>query len=284
MRIWCPSRDTCRCWCRAAIRHEQAVRKQSNHEPERNGQAGIIILSSETLILYLFPFQFDIKAVTQRNTILEAQNLRYIDKHHLMQKMKDERELLSLAKRVERQVSERFLNSSVFSLFLRHFGLRGVFRSPYVTSKMIMRVIALFEVVFFFDEGYKTNNNTIRRFVLRTFMSLQRICLKNRQKVILWTRTFRVFPFHIMTDIALQLTAQIIENLMSNEQWQNKDFVIAMRNIGAEIRGVKPKLVLKILRQALTGMKVCSIYIISRILQLKLPKGWTTTCRDCPPD
>lgn len=87
-----------------------------------------------------------------------------------------------------------------------------------------------------------------------------------------------------MTDIVLQRAAPIIENIMSNQQWQNEDFVIALRKIGAEIGDVKPKLVLKILRQALTGMKVCSIYIISRILQLKLLKGWTTTCRDCPPN
>ena len=45
-----------------------------------------------------------------------------------MQKMKDERELLSLAKRVEKQVSERFPNRFVFSLFFPgHFGLRGDF-------------------------------------------------------------------------------------------------------------------------------------------------------------
>jgi len=69
-----------------------------------------------------------------------------------------------------------------------------------------------------------------------------------------------------MPDIVLQRAAQIIENLTSNRQWQNEDFVIAMRKIGDEIGGVKPKVVLKILRQALTGMKVCIIYIISRIL------------------
>ena len=67
-------------------------------------------------------------------------------------------------------------------------------------------------------------------------------------------------------DVVLQRAAQIIENLTSNQQWQNEDFVIAMRKIGDEIGGVKPKVVLKILRQALTGMKVCIIYIISRIL------------------
>jgi len=127
MRIWRSSRDPCRCWCRAAIRHEQAVRKQPNYEPERNGRAGMTYSSCSLQLLFhnYFSFQFDITAVTQRNTILEPKNLHYINKHHLMQKMKDERELLSLAKRVERQLSERFPNRFVFSLFCPgHSGLR----------------------------------------------------------------------------------------------------------------------------------------------------------------
>ncbi len=69
-----------------------------------------------------------------------------------------------------------------------------------------------------------------------------------------------------MTDDVLRHAAQSIENLMSDQQWQNEDFVIAMRKIGDEIGDVKPKVVLKILRQALTGTKVCIIYIISHVL------------------
>ena len=158
-----------------------------------------------------------------------------------------------------------------------------VFRSPYVTTEMIIRVIALFEVVNFSDEGCKT--------IITQFegSSYERPWASRPCNIFFWRTSERRFSgqgrsgciwfvansnfvalsclsIFIMPDIVLQRAAQIIENLTSNRQWQNEDFVIAMRKIGDEIGGVKPKVVLKILRQALTGMKVCIIYIISRIL------------------
>lgn len=63
--------------------------------------------------------QFDITAITHRNTILEASNLHYINKHHLMRRMKDSTELLKLAKKVEGLIKQRFPGRFVALCVLR---------------------------------------------------------------------------------------------------------------------------------------------------------------------
>ncbi|KAF9527903.1 hypothetical protein CPB83DRAFT_767702 [Crepidotus variabilis] len=51
---------------------------------------------------------FDISHITQRNTILEAANLHYINKHHLMRKMKNETELKKLVEIANLKLLEKF--------------------------------------------------------------------------------------------------------------------------------------------------------------------------------
>ena len=91
-----------------------------------------------------FP-QFDITAITQRNTILEANNLHYINKHYLMQRMKDPAELFQLAMKVENHIREEFPERSVLCCPQKViFDVPSI--SPYITTETIARAISLLEV------------------------------------------------------------------------------------------------------------------------------------------
>jgi hypothetical protein len=92
-----------------------------------------------------FIFQFDITAITQRNTILEARNLHYINKHHLMRRMKEQGQLFELAMRIEKQVKERFPERFVPFVMPKKSNQHPLI-SPHTTPETIMRVILLLEV------------------------------------------------------------------------------------------------------------------------------------------
>ena len=52
--------------------------------------------------------QFDITAVTHRNTSLEASKLEYINKHHLMRAASSDTGIQALAEKVHDQIRENF--------------------------------------------------------------------------------------------------------------------------------------------------------------------------------
>lgn len=62
--------------------------------------------------------QFDISAVTHRNTSLEASKLEYINKHHLMHAASTDTGLQALAEKALDQIKESFPRRWALAIFL----------------------------------------------------------------------------------------------------------------------------------------------------------------------
>ena len=71
----------------------------------------------ESYIVLHSSFQFDITAITHRNTILEATSLEYINKHHLMRTASSPQGLRDLAGRVHAQITKAFPDRCVYTLY-----------------------------------------------------------------------------------------------------------------------------------------------------------------------
>ena len=61
--------------------------------------------------------QFDITAVTHRNTSLDASKLEYINKHHLMHAASTDTGIQSLAEKAHNQIKESFPRRWAWAIF-----------------------------------------------------------------------------------------------------------------------------------------------------------------------
>lgn len=163
--------------------------------------------------------QFDITAITHRNTTLEASKLEYINKHHLMHAASTTVGLQALAEKVYDQIKESFP------------------RSQYATIDRIKQAIVILE-------GRLTNIYDIPKHAPYLF---QEPVLNSQEAQTMLSQIRREDYDQIMQTVKAKL-----EDI--SEPWESVDFFKVL-HAERERLGLSIKVFMKALRYALTGMK-----------------------------
>jgi len=163
--------------------------------------------------------QFDISAVTHRNTSLEASKLEYINKHHLMRVASTATGIQALAEKVHNQIRESFP------------------RSQNATIDRIKQAIVILE-------GRLTNIYDIPKHAPYLF---QEPILSSQEAQTMLSQIRREDYDQIMKIVKAKL-----EDI--SEPWDNVDFFKVL-HAERERLGLSVKVFMKALRYALSGMK-----------------------------
>jgi len=163
--------------------------------------------------------QFDITAVTHRNTSLEASKLEYINKHHLMHAVSTPAGIQELAERVHNQIKESFPGS------------------PYATIDRIKQAIVILE-------GRLTNIYDIPKHAPYLF-----------QEPILSSQEAQTMSSQIQREDYDRIIKSVKAKLEDvPEPWENVDFSKIL-HAESEHLHLSIRVFMKALRYALAGMK-----------------------------
>lgn len=163
--------------------------------------------------------EFDISAVTHRNTILEGSKLEYINKHHLMARAAHPGGLQSLAEKVHVEVKESFPHSQ------------------YTTIDMIKKAILILE-------GRLTNIYDIPKHAPFLFQDPD---LASEQAQSMRSRITSEDYDRVVRGVRARLESV-------TEPWEDLD-ILGLLHKEREALGLSNKVFMKALRCAITGMK-----------------------------
>ncbi|CAA7266386.1 unnamed protein product [Cyclocybe aegerita] len=163
--------------------------------------------------------QFDLSAITHRNTVLEAAKLEYINKHHVMRRASTRTGLEELAQKVHEHIKEAFPNS------------------PHTTLDMIKKAISILE-------GRLTNIYDIPFHAPYLFQEpdlTSAIAKAMREKIA--SENY---------DLVIKTVKATLEG--QSEDWDDIDFLTLLHK-EREVLELSTRAFMTPLRYALTGMK-----------------------------